>query len=184
MAVVAVDHVGHGRSAGKHSSLPTFILTVKALLALYPTVHSIIAHSLGAAAAAYVLAHSSTNKISVVLLAPPKHPRMFLEQYAAMLGMSGKMVDTMQHWLEERFNLPFAEVDADRVAPMIKARALVIHDPADDVVPFSHGERYAQLAKSATLASLEGAGHYKILNSPEVIRLATEFLMPEPLCQT
>ncbi len=176
MAAIAIDHVGHGRSKGKRSSLPNFILTVKDVLMMYPGIRYLIAHSLGAAAAAYVLAQVRIGDISAVLIAPPRHPRQFLEKFAAMLGMRGKAVDRMQHWIEQHFSLPFAAVDADRIGPDIRARTLVIHDPNDEVVPFSHGERYAQLVQGATLAPLAGSGHYKILRSPEAVRLTVEFL--------
>ena len=184
MAAIAIDHVCHGCSKGKRSSLPNFILTVKDVLSMYPGVRYLIAHSLGAAAAAYVLAQSRTTDISAVLIAPPRHPREFLEKFAAMLGMRGKAVDRMQHWIEQRFGLPFSAADADCLGPDIKARTLVIHDPNDEVVPFSHGERYAQLVQDAALAPLTGSGHYKILRSPEAVRITIEFLLSERTQQT
>lgn len=176
MAVVAVDHVGHGRSGGKLSSLPTFIQTVRDVMERFPRIEGVIAHSLGAAAAAYVLAQSRAAGVSAVMIAPPRHPRVFLEQFAAALGISGSLVDTMQRWMERHFNLPFDAVHSDRVAPRIEGRTLVLHDPADEVVPISHGESYARLAPQSTLVRLEGCGHYKILRSPEAVSRAVGFL--------
>lgn len=183
-AVIAVDHVGHGKSQGTTASLPTFIRTVKDLLDEFPTVHGIVAHSLGAAAAAYVMAESGTRLVNVVLLAPPRHPRVYLDKFAALLGISSTIVDLMQRWIEARFDLPFTAVDVERVAPMLNASTLIIHDPDDEVVPFSHGARYAELAQRAKLIALKDVGHYKMLQSREVIRLAVEFLTPAPAYRT
>jgi pimeloyl-ACP methyl ester carboxylesterase len=179
VAVIAVDHVAHGRSEGRQSSLPVFIRTTRELLAAFPTVKGIVAHSLGAAAAAFVLAGSGARDTRAVMLAPPRHPRVFLDQFGAMLGMSRRVVDEMQRRIEETNNLPFAEVDVEAVAPRIKAPVLLIHDPADEVVPFSHGERYAQLVENARFVAMNGIGHYKMLDSPEIVSMAIDFLFPE-----
>lgn len=178
VAVVAIDHVAHGRSDGDFASLPVFIRTTRELLAALPSVKGIIAHSVGAAATAFVLAESGVSDIRTVMLAPPRHPREFLDQFGAMLGMSRRVVDGIQSRIEKTHNLPFAEVDVEVVAPRIKAPVLLIHDPADDVVPFSHGQRYTQLVKDAQFVPMEGIGHYKMLGSPEVVRMAAGFLFP------
>jgi len=176
MAVVAVDHVGHGRSDGRFSALPVFIRTTRELLAAFPATKGIVAHSLGAAATAFVLAESGRSDLRTVLLAPPKHPRVFLEQFGAMLGMSRKVVDGIQRRIEETHGVTFADVDVEAVAPRIKAPVLLIHNPADDVVPFSHGQRYAQLIGDARFEAVDGIGHYKMTGSPEIIRMAAQFL--------
>jgi pimeloyl-ACP methyl ester carboxylesterase len=175
-AVVALDHRGHGRSAGRRSSLSGFIDTVQELHGLLPKVSGIVGHSLGAAAAACTLAQSRTTALQLVLIAPPNNPRVFLEKFAAMFGIPIRMTDAMQQWVEQRFGRTFAEVSVGRIAPNILARTLVIHDPADSVVPFEHGESYARLVKDAQLAPVDGFGHYRILRSPDAIRLAVNFV--------
>ncbi len=179
MAVVAVDHVAHGRSNGKFSSLPVFIHTTRELFASFPTVKGIVAHSLGAAATAFVLAESGRSDMRAVLLAPPKHPRVFLDQFGAMLGMSRKVVDGIQRRIERTHGVTFADVDVETVAPRIKTPVLLFHNPSDDIVPFSHGQRYGQLIRGARFEKVEGIGHYKMTGSPEIIRMATEFLFEE-----
>ena len=178
-AVVAVDHVGHGQSDGRFSSLPVFIRTTRELLGAFPKVKGIVAHSLGAAATAFVLAESGRNDVRTVLLAPPKHPRVFLEQFGAMLGMSRKVVDGIQCRIEETHGVTFADVDVETVAPRVKAPVLLVHNPADDVVPFSHGQRYADLIEGARFEVVDGASHYKMTASPEIIRMAAEFLFED-----
>lgn len=175
-AVVALDQPGHGRSAGRRSSLPVFIDTAQELLGRWPKVTGIVAHSLGAAAAACTLAQSRTSALKLVLIAPPSGPRVFLEKFAAMLGMPFKLVDAMQQWMEQRHGRSFAGLSVNCIAPDILAHTLVIHDPADDVVPFEHGESYARLVTNARLAPMKGCGHFRILQSPEAIRLAVDFV--------
>jgi pimeloyl-ACP methyl ester carboxylesterase len=175
-AVVALDHRGHGRSAGRRSSLSCFINTAQELLATLPTLSAIVGHSLGGAAAACSLAQSRTAGVKLVLIAPPNNPRVFLEKFAATLGMSSKLTDAIQIQLEQRDGRTFSEVGVDCIAPNIRAATLVIHDPADSVVPIEHGESYVRLVKDARFASLAGWGHFRILQSPAAIRLAVDFV--------
>ena len=175
-SVVALDHRGHGRSAGHRASLSGFIDTTLELLATVPTLSAVVGHSLGGAAAACSLAHTRSTAVKLVLIAPPNNPRVFLEKFAAMLGMSSKLTDTVQIWLERRYGRSFSEVSVGRIAPSIRADTLVIHDPADSVVPFGHGESYACLIKGARISPLAGWGHFRILGAPDAIRLVVDFV--------
>lgn len=175
-AVVALDQRGHGRSAGGYASLPGFIEAAQELQQRLPRLSAVVGHSLGAAAAACSLSDSRSTALKLVLIAPPNNPRVFLEQFAATLGIPIRLVDAMQQRIEQRFRRTFSEISLDHVAPGILARTLVIHDPADNVVPFEHGDSYGRLVKNARLVALGGCGHFKILRSPDAIRLAVEFV--------
>ena len=180
-AIVAMDFTGHGRSAGRRSSLPGFIDTTVELLEELPNLTGIVGHSLGAAAAACTLAQSRNPALKLVLIAPPSSPRVFLEKFAAMLGMPLRLVDAMQRWMEQRYGRSFASISVNRVAPQIPAHTLIIHDPADKIVPFEHGESYARLLNHARLAPLEGWGHFRILQSPDAIRMTVDFVAAHEL---
>lgn len=182
-AVVALDHVGHGNSPGNVASLPGFIDTTKELLTHLPRVSGIIAHSMGAAAAACALAESELQSVGLVLIAPPKGPRVFVEQFARVLGLPNSGVDGVQQSIERRFGRSFASLGAEAVAPRILAPTLVLHDRADSVVPFAHGEVYARLAPDAQLEALAAGGHYKILRAPAAIKQSLEFLSRQAMAQ-
>lgn len=182
-AVVAPDHVGHGNSPGNVASLPGFIDTTSELLIHLPRVSGIVAHSMGAAAAACALAESGLQSVALVLIAPPKGPRVFIEQFAQMLGLPSTLVDGVQQWIERRFGRSIASVGAEAVAPRILAPILVLHDPADSVVPFAHGEVYARLAPDAQLQALAAGGHYKILRAPVTVQHSLEFLSLQAMAQ-
>lgn len=74
-AVVALDHRGHGRSAGRRASLSGFIDTTLELLETLPALSAVVGHSLGGAAAACSLAHTRNTAVKLVLIAPPNNPR-------------------------------------------------------------------------------------------------------------
>lgn len=174
-AVVALDQAGHGRSPGQRSSLPMFIDTAGQMMARLPNLSGIVAHSMGAAAAACALAAGRQSRIGLVMIAPPKGPRVFLEQFARMMGIA-PLADGMQAWIERRYGRSFLSVGAEAVAPEVFAPSLILHDPADAVVPFEHGEAYARMMPDVRLEALDGWGHYKILRAPQAVRLAVDFL--------
>jgi pimeloyl-ACP methyl ester carboxylesterase len=175
-AVVALDFGGHGRSAGRRASLPGFIDTTEELIESLPTLIGIVGHSLGAAAAACTMAHARHSALKLVLIAPPNSPRLFLEKFAAMLGIPRRLVDAMQQWMEQQYGRNFDDLSVIRIGSRIPAHTLVLHDPADKIVPFAHGESYAQLLSHARLVPLEGWGHFRILQSPDAIRLTVDFV--------
>jgi len=180
LAVVALDFGGHGRSAGRRASLPDFIDTTVELLDHLPKLTGLVGHSLGAAAAACTLAQARNSALRLVLIAPPNGPRVYLEKFGALLGMPLKLVDAIQVWIEQHYGRSFATVSVNHIGPRIPAPTLVIHDPADNIVPFEHGESYARLVRHAQLAPLEGCGHFRILKSPDAIRLTVDFVMSRP----
>lgn len=175
-SVVALDHRGHGRSAGRRASLSGFIDTTLELLPTLPTLSAVVGHSLGCAAAACSLARTRNARVKLVLIAPPNNPRVFLEKFASLLHLSSKLTDAIQIRLEQLYGRTFSEVSVQSIAPSIHANTLVIHDPDDSVVPFDHGESYACLIKGARISPLAGWGHFRILRAPDAIRLVVDFV--------
>jgi pimeloyl-ACP methyl ester carboxylesterase len=176
LAVVALDFAGHGRSAGRRASLPGFIDTTEELIDSLPNLIGIVGHSLGAAAAACSLTHARHSALKLVLIAPPNNARLFLEKFAALLGIPQRLVNAMQRWMEQRYGRNLDDLSIERIASRIPAHTLVLHDPADKIVPFAHGESYAQLLSHAHLVPLAGCGHFRILQAPDAIRLSVEFV--------
>lgn len=180
-AVVALDQVGHGASAGTLSSLPMFIDCAAAMIERLPRLAAVIGHSLGAAAAACALVQTDAAGLDLVLIAPPRGPRVFVEQFTRALGLPLHLVDGAQDWIERRYGRSFAAVGVEAVAPRLRNRTLVLHDPLDNVVPFAHGQAYVELAPAARLVALADCGHYKIFRSPQTVHAAVDFLAARQL---
>jgi len=82
----------------------------------------------------------------------------------------------MQTAIEERYGVTWDELDAARLAPRLSARALVVHDRDDQIVPWTQGARVASLWPNARLLSTDGLGHGRILANEEVARAAADFI--------
>ena len=185
-AVLAFDHVAHGASAGNRSSLPVMIRTVEHVLNTVPNAVGVIAHSLGAAAVASVLASSRRDLRAAVLIAPPSDPRPYLAFLARMLGAPEKLTLPIQQAAERIADVEFKRLVADRWnVHRIRTPLLIVHDVGDQEVPISNGYAYTMASRTRVLAT-DGLGHRRILRDLHVVDEATAFIaqrQPMPIGQ-
>jgi pimeloyl-ACP methyl ester carboxylesterase len=175
-AVLAFDHVAHGASAGARATLPMMIRSIRTLLSGPQHPAAVIAHSLGAAAVAGVLAESSAAAPAAVLIAPPTDPRPFLRWVSRMHGAPDELLDEVQRAAEAIAGVPMSSLVADAaLVGRIAAPLLVAHDARDDEVPIGNGELYARAA-GARLLVTHGLGHRRILRDRHVVDAAVEFV--------
>jgi pimeloyl-ACP methyl ester carboxylesterase len=82
----------------------------------------------------------------------------------------------MQAAIEERYGVLWESLDVRRLAAGIVARALVIHDRDDRLVPWTQGAQVASHWPGARLLSTDGLGHRRILEDEFVTRAAADFV--------
>jgi len=82
----------------------------------------------------------------------------------------------MQAAIEERYGLRWLGLEIPRLAPRLKAPALVIHDHGDKIVPWTQGAALARAWPGARLLSTVGLGHGRILESDIATRAAADFI--------
>ena len=173
--VIAYDQPAHGVSGGRLTGLPDFADVFTELAWHYGGVKAVIAHSLGGAAAS--LAHARGLPLdSVVLVSPPADMVGYSRRFARWHWIPEGIRHSMQAAIEERYGVRWEELDPARLAPRLSARALVIHDRDDRMVPWMQGARVASLWPKARLLSTDGLGHGRILATEGVARAAVEFI--------
>ena len=151
---------------------------IRSVLALLDDVHhpvGFIAHSLGAAAVASVLAQSGSG-VPAVLVAPPTDPRPYLRWVARAFGAPDALLDDVQREAEVHAGVPMAQLVADvDFARRIAAPLLVVHDAKDAEVPITNGHVYAR-APNARLLVTDGLGHRRILRDLHVVDASVDSL--------
>lgn len=173
--VVGFDQPAHGLSEGRLTSLVDFADVLAAVAANHGPVHAVIAHSLGAAAAGFALARGLPVK-NAVLVSPPSDVAGYSRRFARWHWIPEPVRRSMQAAIEERYGVRWEELEVERVAARVNARALVIHDRDDSVVPWRHGERVARAWHGARLLVTSGLGHGRILRDEAVAQTAAEFI--------
>lgn len=175
-AVLAFDHVAHGLSDGETASLPAMIRSTERVIAQTPNLVGAIAHSLGAAALASVLAASRRDLAGAVLIAPPADPRPYLSGMARMLGAPERLLPQIQARAEQIAGVAFERlVMHPWLARRIRTPLLIAHDIGDRDVPIAHGYAYTVGARTRLLAT-DGLGHTRVLRDRHVVDSAVEFV--------
>jgi pimeloyl-ACP methyl ester carboxylesterase len=173
--VIGFDQPAHGLSEGRLTSLVDFADVLADVAAKHGPVHAVIAHSLGAAAAGVALARGLPVR-NAVLVSPPADVAGYSRRFARWHWIPEPVRRSMQAAIEERYGVRWEELEVERVAARINARALVIHDRDDPVVPWRHGQRVARAWPGARLLLTGGLGHGRILRDETVVRTAADFV--------
>lgn len=177
LSAVAFDAPAHGRSTGNTASMPEFaraLLAVREELGVVP--RAAVGHSLGGAATALALS-MGFDAGRVVLIAAPSNAREFTDRFAETLGLPPAVRYRMERNLEARLEFTFEGLDIPTLATKLQTPALLIHDAADDDVPFAGAESIAAAWPGARLIATTGLGHRKILHDPEVLRETRDFIL-------
>jgi pimeloyl-ACP methyl ester carboxylesterase len=175
LRVVAFDQPAHGLSGGRLTALPDFAEVLAEVAEEHDASHGVIAHSLGAAAAAFAVARGLRFARSV-LISPPADVLGYSRRFARWHWLPEGARRAMQAAIEERYGVRWSELDAERLAPRLAGEALVIHDRRDRMVSFDQGARVAQLWPGARLLATEGLGHNRILQDEAIAAAAADFV--------
>lgn len=164
---VLLDLPAHGHSGGWRSTLPQFARAVFAAAARLGPLHGVVAHSLGALAALHATARGLPVQ-RLALISPSAPPAQFIAWFARSFGLPAGLGDRMREQIERREGVPLAEFEPAWLGPRIGQPALLLHDEADRIAPFTASERLATHLPSASLRAHGGLGHRRILDDDAV----------------
>lgn len=188
--VVAIDRPGFGRSGptGAMTSLEQQAAAVRALLPADRRPVVLLGHSLGGPVVARVAAEEPERVAAVVLLAASLDPGL-------------EEIHPLQHvgtWSPVRALLPRAIRNANSelmalkpelealaaMLPAIRAKVVIMHGTADDLVPVANVpyiQRHLTGARCVQTVLLSGANHFLPWNAEDRVRQAIAMAM-DPSC--
>ncbi len=173
--VIAIDLPAHGQSPGTTTNVVEMTRAVEAALWRFRP-STVIAHSLGATATALALARGPAVQ-RAVLLAPGEDMTYFAHAFAARAGMSQGMAIAMLTRIEARVGVSPDSLSLRHHAPPPGTKVLLVHDPADAEVPWSHVQRINEKWPEAQLLAAPGAGHHGMPRVASIIDAATHFVL-------
>ena len=173
----AFDAPGHGGSGGLTGTVPEMAEAVRIVLDRFGPCRGLIAHSLGAGAAAIAL-RGGLRVERAVFLAPPADLAAYAARFARHFGLSERMRDAMMAHLCDRYGFCWSRMRTDEAGRDSTTPLLVIHDAGDVRVPLADGVAVARAWPIARIVTTRGLGHHRILKDPKVIRTAVQFLAP------
>jgi pimeloyl-ACP methyl ester carboxylesterase len=178
--VVTFDGPGHGHSGGRRASIVHFARALSAVARVFGPAHGVVAHSLGAPAAAFAMKHHGLAADRIALLAPPADPGDWSRLFAARLGVSARTMETMRARSERWLGVTWEQVSLTALASGQQTPALVVHDVEDGEVPFTHGAAVAAAWPGARLVETTGLGHRRLLRDETVIAQVSSFIAAAP----
>ena len=174
-AVVTFDQRAHGMSEGRISSLPDFVLTLRAMGRRFGRPSAFIGHSMGASSIVFAEEPSWCPE-RFVLIAPMFSAEESVRMGFVAMNFSPRVFQPFEDWFHDHTGERFANFHAERRIPHIDRPALVIHDRLDRMTPWEHGRLYACMWPHARMISTEGLGHNRLLDDPSVIDAAMDFV--------
>jgi pimeloyl-ACP methyl ester carboxylesterase len=183
--VVAFDAPSHGDSdpgpeGPGRSTILELADALAAVVAARGPAHAVIAHSLGATAAAYALDHGlEAGRLAFV--AAMADPLPYTRAVAGRLGFGERTRSRLVARIERRVGTSMAAFSVPATAARVATRPLLlVHDRHDTETGWADSAAIARSWPGARLVSTSGLGHRRILRDPGVVAEVTGFVL-EPL---
>jgi pimeloyl-ACP methyl ester carboxylesterase len=178
--VVALDGPAHGESSGRQVTLTDFGEAVQAVVNTLGAVRAIVAHSFGAASVAGLPVRLPAGAAlpRLVLISAPVGPRVVAERFADFLHLPQGLVARFAAHIEQNTGRPADSFAAAASGPSIGAeKVLVLHDEADEIIPFAESGQIVAAWPGAVLHATRGLGHNRILRDAGVVQSVVRFIV-------
>ncbi|GIJ48221.1 hypothetical protein Val02_51070 [Virgisporangium aliadipatigenens] len=181
LRVVAFDWPAHGRTragttGGQYVNSQDLVNSLHAIATAYGPARAIIAHSMGAGAAANAVRDGlPTGRLA--LIAPGASIQTAARPFADALGMREPAYRRLLAEVERALGHPVRSYEVTEIGRIARTPpTLVVHDQHDPLVPFTDGESIAHAWPKARLVTTTGLGHNRILGDPGVIEKVVDFV--------
>lgn len=175
--IYAFDAPSHGYSSKGPTALLEFIALVEHLIVAKNISH-LISHSFGGVATTYSLSRLLDHHIDryVLLTAPDKFSQR-INDVVNWVGLTPKVEQLLVAKITKETNTDISKLNVSEFVKKVNvAKALVLHDVADKVVPIARAKNVVQNWSNATLEEVTGTGHFRILRTSSVIERVVGFL--------
>lgn len=183
--VIAFDLPAHndsetGSLAEGRTHLVECTEAFRAVVRTHGPARAVIAHSLGAKAAALALARG-TEIERMVFLAPMGDFGFYLDLFAERHGFGPRIRDGLHRRLSKRIEMPLFDTDLGVIGSNLKTPTplLVIHDPDDPDAPYHYSKALIDDWPDSELVTTRGLGrlaHYRILRHRAAINAGVDFI--------
>jgi pimeloyl-ACP methyl ester carboxylesterase len=179
--VVAFDAPSHGASdpgpsGPGRSTVLELADALAAVVAAMGPAHAVVAHSLGATAAAFAL-RGGLPVERAAFLAPMADPLPYTRTFAGRLGFGERVRTRLVDRIERRVGLPLSAFDVPAMAEQVATPPLLlVHDRQDAETGWADSAAIARSWPRCRLVTTGGLGHRRILRAPGVIAEVVEFV--------
>lgn len=179
-SVLLFDAPGHGGKPRREYRLDQYAQLLQDIILHVGDLHAVIAHSLGASAAAIAL-HQLEMPARLVSIAPSANLKTAMQTFQHKLALSEASIELLRQRCSEYFGADvWSRYSLDHHFPELSGPALLVHDE-DDSEASAENSRYLQrLRPDAGVLLTQGKGHNRILHDEEVVEAVTRFVSAYP----
>jgi pimeloyl-ACP methyl ester carboxylesterase len=112
----------------------------------------------------------------LVLIGSPTRVSAMIAGLSAEMGLPAGAQAALARLFEAHARRPLPELDLVSLGEQVAARALVVHDEDDDVVPVSQARDLEQAWPAAQRLYTRGLGHREVLAAPAVVESVCAFV--------
>lgn len=176
--VIAYDPSGHGLAPKGFMHMPLNAAIIMDMLHTYGPAEAIVGHSFGGSSSVYAVHRVPAGlrpKRMVVMASFSYVPQVF-QDYKQALGIWPTLYWPMVRLAEKMLGDRLDQFDLARLSgDLDEIDALLVHDPADQVTPFAHAQRFHSFWPGSALLSAKGAAHH--LGHPDVTEAVLHFVL-------
>lgn len=173
--VVSFSAPAHGASEGAATHVPQIAQAVSAVARRFGPLHAIVAHSIGATAAARAV-EGGLPVGRLAFVAPATRPGAWIEGFASAEGLV-RIQHRLAAAVEELAGARLADLELAAMAPALDVPVLALHDRSDPLASCAEARRATSRMPIARLVETSGLGHFRILREPAVVRAVASFVL-------
>jgi pimeloyl-ACP methyl ester carboxylesterase len=157
--IVAFDAPAHGNSGSNLFNVALYSEFINVVSKHFkPNV--MIAHSMGGMATAFSISKYQMGTIQkIILLGAPCKYTDVVTRYVSMMGYNKRIILQLNKALIERLGYTPESFSTAKNIENIRAEGLIIHDKADDVIPYQDALLIKNSLKNSELMTTKGLGH-------------------------
>jgi pimeloyl-ACP methyl ester carboxylesterase len=157
--VVAIDAPAHGLSGCLDFNAIKYASFIEVAIKEFNP-HYIIGHSVGAMATIYNQFKNPDNNVEkIVSLGTPSDFRFIFNNYISMFSYNKRVVDSLEQYYVENFNLKIDDFSCALFAKNIKIPGFIAHDIADKIIPISESKKIHKNWQNSMYFETNGLGH-------------------------
>ncbi|MGW0157761.1 alpha/beta fold hydrolase [Mycobacterium sp. NPDC003323] len=170
----------HGALAPGRTHLVECSEALSAFVRTHGPARAVVAHSLGAKAAALALTRGTPIE-RLVFLAPMGDFGFYLDLFAARHGFGKRIRGGLARRLATLIKMPLSDTDLGVIGANLQTPTplLVVHDPDDPDAPYHYSAALMDAWPGAELVTTRGLGrlsHYRILRHRPAINAGVDFI--------
>lgn len=173
--VLALDALAHGDSSGEQTDVMEMTEVIKDLDAKCNGFQGIIAHSMGAIAAAVALDDGvRTNRL--VTCAAAASMDYYIQQFTQQLRASNQTIGRIVFNMNNRFKRNINELSLIHLAPKLGVPTLIVHDEHDEHVDHREAIALSKCWPRSRLHLTKHLGHTSLLHDADTIKKIVDFI--------